>query len=219
MNGTDDEDNLIDLYAREHFVAHQLLSQENPDNHSLLYAWWMMSHCLGTKEQERYTLTPEEYESVRISFSKMRSKQSCGEKNNFYGKHHTEETKKKMRERHYDSSGENNSMYGKGYLIAGEKNRMYGVHRYGTAAPNYGHKWTDEQKKKASERQKGHGMTPVYCIELDEAFAGITEASNKYNISASSIGNCINGRQKSAGKHPDTGEKLHWRKMENNDVK
>lgn len=38
MAGTDDEDNLIDLYAKEHFIAHKLLVEENPDNYSLICA-------------------------------------------------------------------------------------------------------------------------------------------------------------------------------------
>lgn len=30
--GTNDKDNLIDLFAKEHFIAHKLLALENPDN-------------------------------------------------------------------------------------------------------------------------------------------------------------------------------------------
>ena len=32
MGGTDEKDNLIDLFAREHFEAHRLLALENPEN-------------------------------------------------------------------------------------------------------------------------------------------------------------------------------------------
>ena len=52
-----------------------------------------------------------------------------GEKNPFYGKQHTEETKKKISENRKGKGGqpgELNPMYNKGYLIAGEKNGMYG---------------------------------------------------------------------------------------------
>lgn len=38
MNGRDEEANLIDLYAREHFIAHKLLAIENSDNYQLIYA-------------------------------------------------------------------------------------------------------------------------------------------------------------------------------------
>ena len=39
MDGGDEEENLIDLFAREHFEAHRLLALENPDNDKLVYAW------------------------------------------------------------------------------------------------------------------------------------------------------------------------------------
>ena len=41
------------------------------------------------------------------------------------------------------------------------------------------------------------------------------EASNKYNINKTSIGYCICGKQKHAGKHPVTGKPLSWVKLEN----
>lgn len=43
MGGTNDEENLVDLFAREHFLAHKLLAQENPNNNSLVYAWGCMA--------------------------------------------------------------------------------------------------------------------------------------------------------------------------------
>lgn len=68
MGGTNDEENLIDLYAKEHFEAHRLLSLEHPDNQKLVNAWWMMSH-IKDKNQDRYELSADEYEEVRIAFS------------------------------------------------------------------------------------------------------------------------------------------------------
>lgn len=50
LDGTDEEDNLINLFAREHYIAHKLLALENPENYSLLYAWWNMSQIKGNKK-------------------------------------------------------------------------------------------------------------------------------------------------------------------------
>lgn len=36
----------------------------------------------------------------------------------------------------------------------GENNPMFGVHRFGSDNPNFGHKWTPEQKEAASKRMK-----------------------------------------------------------------
>lgn len=75
MGGTNDEENLIDLFAKEHFVAHKLLAQENPDNDGLAYAWTMMAF-VKDKNQERYELTPQEYEEARIKQSELTSRRS-----------------------------------------------------------------------------------------------------------------------------------------------
>ena len=101
--------NLIDLYAREHFVAHKLLALKFPENKKLVYAWWCMSNGFEAKTQNHYELTPEEYEEVKIALSKAKTgiplpKETCnkiretkiGEKNANYGKPCSEEVKKKI---------------------------------------------------------------------------------------------------------------------------
>jgi len=64
---------------------------------------------------------------------------------------------------------------------------------------NLGHNHTDEAKKKMSEAKK----VKVICVETQERFDSIKEASEKYNINRSHIGSCCKGKRKSAGK-------LHW---------
>ena len=58
-NGSDNEENLIDLFAREHFIAHKLLAEENPQNYQLKYAYWNMCQCSGKDCQDKYIPTPE----------------------------------------------------------------------------------------------------------------------------------------------------------------
>ena len=45
LGGSDDSDNLIYLYAQEHYYAHKLLALENKTNNNLQYAWWNMCQC------------------------------------------------------------------------------------------------------------------------------------------------------------------------------
>lgn len=71
LGGTNEEDNLIDLFAREHFIAHKLLAEENPDNTKLIYAWWCMSSMKNERTHNRYECTPEEYEQAKIAFSQV----------------------------------------------------------------------------------------------------------------------------------------------------
>lgn len=77
----------------------------------------------------------------------------------------------------------------------GEKNPMYGKHH------------TEEQKKQVAMKVS----TPVRCIETSQIFSSKKEAALQCGLSSGSgITDQIAGRRKSAGKHPETGEKLHW---------
>lgn len=141
--GTNDINNLIDLYAREHYEAHKLLALENPDNEGLVRAWWIMSHG---KNQDRAThvVTAEEYEEARIAFRNS----MLGSGNPMYGKcgwHHSEESRMKISESLKGKyKGENNPRYGK------PRPEISGVNN-----PNYGKRHTEEQKKKQSDMMRG----------------------------------------------------------------
>lgn len=99
--------------------------------------------------------------------------------------------------------------------FSGELNPMYGVHRYGKDSPHYGHKHTEEFKQQQSERMVGKYVgdknpkaRAVICLDNQQIFTTVKEASEWCGSSA--IGMQIKGQRKSAGKHPETGEKLHW---------
>lgn len=225
LDGTDDEENLIDLFAKEHFEAHRLLALENPNNDGLVYAWHMMS-VMNNNNQRNYEITAEEYEEARIAHSKMCSLRMSGENNPMYGKtsamygkHQSEETKRKLSEAR---KGENNPMYGKS----------------GEMAPNYGKQWSDETRAKfiAANSGENHWMygkhhseetkekmskarkdkKPVICITTGIVYESISEASRKTGINCASILNCCKGKYKFAGKNPITGEKLVWAYYESN---
>jgi len=67
MGGTNDEENLVLLLHREHFVAHQLLVDVcpvgSPERAKAAFAVHKMTHG---KQSEFYDITPEEYERTRI---------------------------------------------------------------------------------------------------------------------------------------------------------
>lgn len=101
MGGNNNDDNLIDLYAREHFIAHKLLAQENPENNALIYAYGCMAWASNVN-QERHEVSAEEYEQARIALSnamkgkpkttECRAKLSASKK----GKPLSKETKEKL---------------------------------------------------------------------------------------------------------------------------
>lgn len=126
------------------------------------------------------------------------SKINTGENHPQYGKHQSQETiekrrqkikgtkrtdeqKQKMSENHADVSGKNNPMYGKGDLLKGKNNG----------------------------RAKA-----VICITTNMVFDTAIEVAKYYGFKAStSIRFCCNGKYKSAGKLPD-GTSLIWKFIE-----
>lgn len=184
MNGSNSKDNLIDLYAREHFIAHKLLAEENPQNYQLKYAYWNMCQCTGRDGQDKYIPTPEEYEEARIFCHETMS----GENHPMYGKHHTQESREKMSISKKDMyNGENNPFFGKK------------------------HSQENIEKMKGTHSGKDNPKSrPVYCIELGIGFDSIGIASERTGVNKRSISYCLDGTQKHAGKHPVTGELLTW---------
>lgn len=91
---------------------------------------------------------------------------------------------------HFDSfnNGYNLTKGGEGCVgIAGEKNGMFGVHRIGADNPN-------------SKR--------VICLNNKRVFSTLTEASEHYQVSKSSISQCCNGYYKYTSL--DNGNRLTW---------
>lgn len=79
----------------------------------------------------------------------------------------------------------------------------------------YGFQWSWEYKEKIPPVSMPHAKL-VQCIETNEIFVSTVEAAKAYNLkSHSNIVDCIYGKKKSAGKHKITGEKLHWKYVEN----
>lgn len=127
----------------------------------------------------------------------------CGEDNPFYGKKHSVETKNKISKANKERfSKENNPMFGKHHTEETRK-KMSEHHAdfKGKNHPRYGH----------SEQYSGihSGVAKqVYCIELGTIFVTISEAIK--TIGVKNISQCVRKIEKSAGKHPETGEPLHW---------
>lgn len=74
----------------------------------------------------------------------------------------------------------------------------------------YGYQWSKEKVDKLSPVRPGRGRL-VRCINTNQIFYSMIEAAKWAGLkSNSSIKDCCKGRNKTAGKHPETGERLHW---------
>lgn len=235
-NGSNDENNLIDLFAKEHFIAHKLLYLENPDDAQLAYAYTLMAFMKDRKLQ-RYELTPEEYEEARkvyaIKFSGKNNPSAksivrlCDEKiydtvedciaDNNISRFTIYERLKVHRDfMYYDewietSSDDLQVIRSVNWNTIEHLNRSQAAKRAGNGGSI---SCSQETRRKIGLANKLHGVS-VYCPELNESFLTIKEAADKYLINKTSIGYCLCGKQKHAGKHPVTGEMLTWVKLEN----
>lgn len=218
MDGEDNKENLIYLYAQEHYYAHKLLALENPENNSLQYAWWAISGLLSNKRNLQ--ISADEYALVKSRMAKAR-----------IGIQYTEETKHKISQNHADISGEKNPMYGKHHTEeAREKIRQ----------ANLGKKLSQEHKNKISKSGKGrivseqtkkkmgenhwdcsNGKHPkarkVVCNETGDVFDCAKEAGVWAGLKGKNTGTSIIAQirnpltKKYAGHHPETKEPLTWR--------
>ena len=96
MGGTNKKDNLIDLYAKEHYLAHKLLAKENPNNIKILRAFAAMAFS-AVPSHQRYKLTEEELIEAKEMFS-FACKEYYKDKTHHpnYGKHLSESTRQKI---------------------------------------------------------------------------------------------------------------------------
>lgn len=98
--GSNEENNLIYLYAQEHYYAHKMLALENPENINMQLAWWRMAQVSGCKNERNYPITPEEYAEARERMAQcisiINKGQRTGENHHLYGKQRSSEVKAKV---------------------------------------------------------------------------------------------------------------------------
>lgn len=221
MGGSNDKENLIDLFAREHFEAHRLLALENPKNEKLVYAWWMMAHGTKREYQDRCGVTAEEYEEAKkylcgIPKSKetkiKMSLAQIGEKNHRYGKHLTDEEKEHLRKL---MIGENNPFFGK-------KHTEESKEKISTANTNPSEEtrkkmsksakerctedwrqWASEKAKKQCKGKNNPNAKVVIQYDLNnnviKIWDYVKQAAEQLSINKTCIAACCRGRQKTAG--------------------
>jgi len=154
LGGLDDVKNYVLLNAKEHFIAHKLLTKMFPRNISIARAFNLMTHMNKNKyslSSRDYAYAVELYRSCPVSeetkekirqhgnkgrkfsqefkdkISKTMKKKELfkGENNPMYGKKHSEESLQKMRNRFF--SEESKLLMSQNHAnVVGEHNPMYG---------------------------------------------------------------------------------------------
>lgn len=90
MGGTNKKENIVRLTAKEHYMAHALLYKHYRTS-KLAFAWFNM--CRVSEEQKR-NITSKQYEMASKAKSIEAKKSMRGKGNPFFGKTHTDKTKK-----------------------------------------------------------------------------------------------------------------------------
>ena len=220
MGGTNDEDNLIDLFAREHFEAHRLLAIDNPDNDKLVYAWGCMAF-VKKDNQSRYEVNANEYEEARIALSKSLKGKYFG--GNIPGQKKSEDHRKRLSEANkgkHNMQGENNPHFGKNMSNESkEKMSNNRTNNYGADNHMFGKHHSDNVKEKirtaiigknAGENNPAYGkkgnelLTPIiqFTKSLDcvAVYKSISEAERKTNINHAHIVSVCRNKRITAGK-------------------
>jgi hypothetical protein len=153
MGGSNDKSNIVELTAKEHYLAHLLLYKiyNNIEMHNSL---WFMSNG---KNGKRYNVSSRKYEELRKDRSERLSKLLVGDKNPFYGKKHNKNTIDIIKEKN------------KGKVNSDETRRKMKISRVGRT-PNKGRVFSEEWKKnigKASSLNRiKNGINEKQSIEF-----------------------------------------------------
>jgi hypothetical protein len=104
MGGTDDPSNIVKLTISEHAEAHRKLFEEHGSKFDYI-AYMALSNQIG-KEEANFLkmLGPKNWTESGMKSLREHAKKRKGEKNPFYGKNHTEETKDVLRENQLNNS-------------------------------------------------------------------------------------------------------------------
>lgn len=94
MGGNNDNFNLVRLTAREHYIAHHLLYKIYKTS-QLAHAWFNMLR-VGKGQQRKFSSA--QYERAKLAHAAVLSKLMKGANNHFYGRKHSNETKKRISE-------------------------------------------------------------------------------------------------------------------------
>jgi len=204
----------IDIYTR--WINHKSALNNNRHNNEHLQKAW---NTYGCENFKFYILEVcdvnhvDDVEKLYIElFDAMNNKygynnESGGHENKCLSEYSREKISNKRKgQQQTDEVKQKISMSNKGRVVSEDTRNKISKSLTGVQR-------SDKTRELISDGRKGEkswSRRPIYCIELNEYFWGIEDAKQKYGFNSYSLCSHLNGRYKSSGKHPQTGEPLHW---------
>lgn len=187
LGGTDENENLVLLTAKEHYIVHELLTKIYTTNRKLSCALLWMS---GNK---KYIVSSRQYEYSRLQYQKTPM---------------SDETKEKLRNaikgvKHTDERNKHKSLVQKGkshrkYTTEGKLNCSNGqkkLYENGYISPKKGIPITNNQKEKLSKAISIPIIQYDLSMNIIKIWNSAKEAEEKDGFIASCISYCANGKR------------------------
>ena len=173
LGGNNDENNLVELTAREHFLCHMLLCEIHPNENKLKHALFLMAIGKQKVKEKIYVIGSRVYERLKTEYSQMLT-----------GKKQSKETRDKK----------SKSMIGHSMYTEEWKQKI--------SKSNTGREitWGDKISSSLKDRKMPWRTKSVIQYTLDGNFVkeweSVAEISKHPDYGF--VGACVNGRQKTA---------------------
>lgn len=194
LGGTDDQNNLVRMTAKAHFIAHYLLIKIHPDHRGLWYAFRMMTNgCVSENHDRDYKIGSRLYELCKVNINRLGFSEETKLKmrNSKLGVILSEETKRKMslaasREKKSKETKEkmkaSQQLRHETYVISDETKEKI-------RASLTGHKMSEETKLKMSNSRTGRIFSEETRKKISLANTGKSHSEEtRKKISNSKIG-------------------------------
>lgn len=168
IGGSNNSENLTALTAREHFIAHWLLTKIyfGKERYQLLNALQGMRRENPNQERYHTKITARVYANLKEEWSKLSSEKFSGQGNGFYGKHHTAEVKKRISEANKGRVQPDHEKQKQIAAITGRKRAPFSDEWRANLGKNHKSKngtydcsIKEETKKKISDKLRGRKQT------------------------------------------------------------
>ena len=159
MGGTNDKENIVLMPVRYHMMAHMLLVIIYPGIRGLKYAIKAVLEG-SSRIVDRAGIAERSFSSKTLAYFRETSKIKQKKEHPNWGKHLSEETKRKISE----SS--------RGKKMSEETRKKMSMSHSGSKNPNYGKKFSEEARRNMSKSHKGYITSEETKAKLRVALSG-----------------------------------------------